>query len=119
MSGLGALLGGMGIGAAQAYYNNKNEEAENAFQDKRDEALRDPTKEMPKRVKQERNIDMIAGKIKGFLSGDKPAGDAATPVAPIAPIKPIASTEPVVDTAAFNDDATVPNEPVPFKSSYA
>ena len=128
MSGCGSLTAGLGMGAAQTYYQKKNEDAENDFQNKRDEALASGGKiPMPKRAKRERPIDAIVGKIKGAFSDKGAAAPAAsTPsvapaaeVAPLAALSPVASALPEVDTDAFNDDATVPNEPEQFKNSYA
>lgn len=124
MSGLGGLLAGLGMGAAQAYVKNKAEDKENAFQEKRDEALASGGKiPMPKRERAVRPIDTIIGKIKGAFSDSKPAVAPAIPNAP--PVVPIAavSTPAIAATDeyadAFGDDETVPNEPVPFKNSYA
>lgn len=125
--GLGALIAGLGMGAAQAYNKKQNEEAENEFQDRRDKALASggeiPMPSRSTRKKPPSALEALTGKVKSMFS-DKPAGatPAAAPVADIAPVAsvaPVASATPEVDTEAFNDDATVPNEPVPFKNSYA
>lgn len=124
MSGIGGLLAGLGMGAAQAYVKNKAENKENAFQAKRDEALASGGKiPVPKRVKVVRPIDTIMGKIKNTFSNNQPT---LTPTIPKAPsMVPIAavSTPPIAEpdeyADAFDDDETVPNKPVPFKNSYA
>jgi len=130
--GLGSLIAGLGLGAAQAYNKKASEDAENAFQDERDTALASGGKiPMPSRSTRKKPpsaIEALTGKVKSMFS-DKPAGatpaataaPAATvePVAEVAPLPTVASTAPEVDTDAFNDDATVPNEPKAFKSSYA
>ena len=147
--GLGALIAGLGMGAAQSYYKKANADAENEFQDRRDQALASGGKiPMPSRSTRKKPpsaIEALTGKVKSLFS-DKAAAPAApgggavpvvsaapaalSPIEPVAqavPVEPVAqpvltpvaSALPEVDTEAFNDDTTVPNEPTQFKNVYA
>lgn len=122
MSKASALLAGLGLGAASDYIGQKERDASEA----RIAAYRNlkPGETMPKET---RPIDTIIGKIKGAFTTNPPATTSPTPVATEKPAietpgtaveTPIVST-PSVETVAFNDDKTVPNEPVPFENSYA
>lgn len=129
MSKAGSFLGGLGIGAAAGYAKKRNQEASDARI-----AARAAGQPLP--AAEPSFLEAGIGKVNEFLA---PAAATATPadlVAPVtdnrptfnvslaeqaalAPPRALTTDTQSVETEAFNDDATVPNEPTPFKNSYA
>ena len=116
MSKASALLAGIGLGAASGYMGQKEKAASEA----RLAAIRagqtPPTETRP--------IDTIIGKVKDAFTTKAP--DVVSPTQATPAIQPQSSAAPAanvvvpsVETAAFNDDKTVPNESELFQNSYA
>lgn len=127
MSKAGSFLGGLGMGAAAGYAKKKNQEASDARI-----AARISGQPLP--AAEPSLLDGAIGKVKEFLT---PAAASTAPAAvpavdnrptfnvslaeqaALAPPRAPATDIPSPETVAFNDDTTVPNEPIPFKNSYA
>lgn len=126
MSKAGSFLGGLGMGAAAGYGKKKGQEGSDA-------RIAARLSGQPAPAAEPSLLEIGIGKAKEFL---KPAAEnAAAPAAPAADNQPTfnvslaeqaamapprvpAPMAPSPETEAFNDDATVPNEPTPFENSY-
>lgn len=127
MSKAGSFLGGLGMGAAAGYAKKRSLDASEARL-----AARIAGKPLP--ADEPSMLDGAIGKVKEFLTPSA----ANSPSAPVADNRPTfnvslaeqaamasptvpempAAEAPSPETVAFNDDATVPNEPLPFTNSY-
>lgn len=126
MSKVGSFLGGLGLGAAAGYAKKNNQAASEARMAAR-------LSGQPPPAAKPSLLESGIGKVKELLA-PAPAS-AATPAAPAVDNRPTFNVSlaeqaamappaapspdlPSPETVAFNDDATVPNEPTPFENSY-
>lgn len=119
MSKAGSFLGGLGMGAAAGYSKKKGQAGSDA-------RIAARIAGQPAPVAAPSLLDSAIGQVKQAFNPAAPAADnrptfnvSLAEQAALAPPRVPAADPPSPETEAFNDDATVPNEPIPFKNSYA